>query len=151
MTGGHYAVFARTAQGERVRVSDPGTWDQAQGQWRKLDEQRHTGHFPHVRHFEVRDFVNDLDYAVAPLVLRYGEPVIPTRGFTRPDTAARRAWKLWQGEPRNGRTQGNGGWFYWHNGRTAAQGLAGLERLCRQRGLIEQGVNGRWYPLVSEL
>jgi hypothetical protein len=145
-----HAVFATTAAGKRVRVTDPAAWDRAQFEWRTLDDQRRARRFPTVKFFEVRS-MDDPGYKDAPVSLGHGTPVDPSRGFKRVEDAARRAWLLWQGTPRTGAVQGSGGWFYWHNGSTAAQGLADLANVARRLALVEQGADGRWYAMVSEL
>lgn len=145
------AVYATLASGRVVRVSDPSTWDRAQAEWRKLDEARLDGRFPDVRYFEVRR-TDDPRYADAPVSLGHSTPYMKSRGYSKVEGAARRAWLLWQGETsRDGLRQGSGGWFRWHNGRSAAQGLDELAKLAKSRGLVVQGVDGRWYPAVSEL
>lgn len=145
-----HAVFATTAAGERVRVSDPADWSATTADWSRLDTLRRQRRFPTVKFFEVRS-MDDPGYRDAPVSLGHGTPVEPSRGFKRVEDASRRAWSLWQGSPRTGARQGEGGWFYWHNGRAAAQGLYGLAELARLRGLVEMGVDGRWYPMVSRL
>lgn len=146
-----HAVFATTAEGERVRVTDPASWNETQYAWQKLDENWRAWRFPHVQYFEVRS-MDDLGYRDAPTSLSHGEPLDPSLGFSNYRDAARRAWRMWQGDKTpTGATQGTGGWFYWHNGRTAAQGMSDLESLARRRGLVVQGVDGRYYPKVSAL
>ena len=147
-----HAVFARTADGQVVRVTDSGDWPSIQRQWKKLDGYRRERRFPHVRFFEVRS-MDDPGYAGIPVSSQHGEPLDkPRRGFRSFRVAAHTAFLEWQGtETRDGKQQGRGGWFYWHNGRTAAQGLYGLEALARARGLVIKGVDGRYYPLIREL
>jgi len=88
--------------------------------------------------------------------------------YTGKEKAARKAWSLFaptfraswdkdrdkfrrsQGKaPLMERTgvQGSGGWYYWPNGTTAAQGLSSLATLCERRGLIVQGLNDKWFAL----
>lgn len=143
---GEHAVYARTADGERVRVSDELGWDGAQTLWAELDELRHAGRFPHVRHFEVRS-IADPAYADAPRSSRHAQAVeAGRRGFKGYDTALVVAWKRTQGElTPHGTTQGTGGWFYWANGRTAAQGRSDLARHRVARELVVEGVDGRFY------
>jgi len=158
-----HAVFATLEDFTKVRVSDFATWDRAQNVWRQMDDRRRDrskpGQYPDVRHFEVRSAA-DPNYAHLPFSLTHVDPLLPSRGFAKVADAARRAWKLWQGETTPyGTSQGTGGWFYCHNGRPAAQGLGGdradnrgtLVGLCLNRGLVRKGVDGRWYPAVSEL
>lgn len=107
-------------------------------------------------------------YDGAPLDLLYATPVATTannsgrgRGYARVEDAARAAWKrafptfrswldkrMRSGE-RTG-VQGRGGWFYWPNGQTAAQGLDGLARVCKSRRMVVQGADGRWYVTEPE-
>jgi hypothetical protein len=145
-----YAVFATLADRTKVKVSDDVSWDRAQGEWRKLDDDRLAGLHPDVRHFEVRD-TDDPGYAAAKVSFGHAAPLLRSKGFKHFKDAARKAFLLWQGKPRNGREQGVGGWFYWHNGRPAAQGLDELAKLARQHALVVEGVDGRYYPAVSEL
>lgn len=146
-----HAVFATTAAGERVRVTDPASWNWAQAEWKRMDDARRSRQFPTVKFFEVRS-MDDPAYKDSPVSLGHGTPVEVSRGFGNVRDAARRAWLLWQGQPRKwGVEQGSGGWFFWHNGRTAARGLDELTDLAKARGLVEQGVDGRWYPMVSKL
>lgn len=151
------AVFARMANGDRVRVEDPTTWNYAQGAWSKLDDERRRGRYPHVKHFEVRS-MDDPAYADAPV--HFLSPVIPGRGTKHDYVAAKVAWKRLHGETVRDRSrvafgdrlywsrekaQGVGGWFFYRDGRTAAQGNGGIARLARRMNLIVLGVDGRWY------
>jgi hypothetical protein len=147
-----YAVFATTPDHQRVLVSDhTPSYGVALGSWKRMDDLRLDGRFPHVKFFEVRS-TDDPGYADAPVSLLHSEPLPRSRGFRNYRDAARRAWRMWQGDRTpHGSPQGTGGWFYWGNGRTAAQGLGDLERLCRNRGLVVQGVDGRYYPAVTNL
>ncbi len=145
------AVYATLADGTKVQVSDDLSWDRAQFEWRKLDDDRLAGLHPDVRFFEVRD-TEDPNYAEAKVSLSHATPLLKSRGFKRVEDAARKAWLLWQGEKTpTGAKQGTGGWFYYHNGRAAAQGLDGLAKLALSRALVVEGVDGKWYPAVSEL
>jgi len=147
-----HAIYATKADGARVRVSDPMTWPQAQARWNRADNARREGRYPHVRHFEVRS-LDDPKYAelsLDPFLLDM--ELTPRKGFSTYQKAAHAAWIEWQGKTtRDGKQQGRGGWFYWHSGRTAAQGLYGLEHIARQRGMVATGVDGRFYPLVTSL
>lgn len=145
-----HAVFATLADMTVVRVSDPETYPAAVARWKTLDDLRRSRRFPTVRHFEVRSLY-DPRYADAPV--RVIDPLdAPSRGYRNVEDASRRAWRAWQGDTTPyGTTQGADGWFYWHNGRTAAQGLRGLARLCRSRGLVALGVDGRWHSTVTTL
>jgi hypothetical protein len=146
-----HAVFARGSDGNLYRVTEPMGWNQAVASWQRKDDQRRARQFPHVKFFEVRS-MDDPKYMDAPVSLRHCEPVPASRGFKHAEDAARRAWRMWQGEQTpHGRTQGTGGWFYYHSGRTAAQGMDGLLALCERRGLICQGTDGRYYSMVSNL
>lgn len=166
------AVFATDTKGQTYRVSDPSTYGEALAEWDRLDDLRRAGHLPHVRHFEVRTVELGPDrplvgpevrshgrYDRAPLNLTLTRPVASTRGFSKPEAAARAAWKLfapvyrtrWDrdtGHAPSG-VQGRGGWFYYPNGQTAAQGLHNLARLARLRGLVVEA-NGRYYPVTVE-
>lgn len=146
-----HAVFAVLPDGSRVRVTDPLSWDRAVAEWTKADDARRAHRFGDVLHFCVRS-MDDPDWNESPVSLGHATPYIPSRGFKNPEDAARKAWLLWQGEKTpHGTAQGTGGWFYWHNGRTACQGLEDLAKLAIARKLIVQGGSGRWYPAVSEL
>lgn len=157
-----HAVFATTADGKRVRVSDHLSWDAAQLDWNRLDELRFGGRFPHVQHFAVRS-TDDPQWSNAPLSLLHRSPVVEgSRGFKNVENAARAAWKLFTGNKFHRRAgvgrevesdtpgrptgvQGRGGWFYWPNGATAAQALSGLAGVCKRRNFVVQGADGRWY------
>lgn len=114
-------------------------------------------------------------YDNAPFALfTYTSPVTNSKGFgdsngTRSrdfsgrEKAARAAWKLrfptfrsrWDksGTDKQARTgtQGAGGWFYYPNGVTAAQGLNDLANVCERKGFITQGGDGRWYVVAVEV
>lgn len=156
----HY-VYATTADGTTHRVSDPLPWGQAQSAWNRLDENRRAGCMPHVRHFEVRS-TDDTQPRFAeaktnPLVLKV--VVANSRGHKHVADAARVAWKLhfptfrsWydrrvapDDKDRRTGTQGRGGWYYFPNGQTAAQGLTGLAPVAKKRGMVVHGADGRWY------
>lgn len=166
------AVFATTADGYRVRVSDHLSWDDAQSEWRRLDDLRLLeGRFPHVRFFTVRS-TDDPAWSDAPLSTLHSRPVVKgSRGFGDStgtgrgsqyrgiDKAARAAWKLFTGgkytlHSASGKPwkyeQGRGGWFYWPNGRIAAQGLRDLANVCERRSMIVEGQDGRWYVVEPE-
>lgn len=146
-----HAVYATLADHSKVRVSDPAGWNAAQYEWSRLEEARRARRFPDVRYFCVRS-TSDPAWSDAPVSLGHATPYEPSRGFKWIGDAAAAAWKKWQGETTlTGMTQGTGGWFYWHNGRPAAQGRDELGALARARGLVVQGVDGRWYPAVSQL
>ena len=107
-------------------------------------------------------------YDGAPLNLNYTAPVVAgSRGYAKDRDAARAAWKAfaptfrswWDkrvdptGEGfKNQRTgtQGQGGWFYYPNGVTVAQGLDDLAAVCKRRNLVVRGVDGRWYVVDLE-
>lgn len=145
-----YAVFAELER-TRVRVTAPMSWDLAQETWREMDDRRIAGRFPQVRHFVVRS-TDDPKWKDAPDHLV--RACIPGRGFKDEQQAARKAWRLFTGGKfrRAGEVpgeetgvQGTGGWFYWPGGGPAAQGLYGLARLCNHRGMIQRGIDGRYY------
>ena len=130
---------------------DPEAGENKAIDWTRLDDLRRDRRFPTVRFFEVRS-MDDPGYADAPVSFGHGMPVEKSRGFKNARDAARRAWKLWQGEKtRTGQPQGDGGWFFWHSGRAVCQGLDDLAVFCQGRGLVELGVDGRYYPMVSKL
>lgn len=144
-----HAVYARTAAGDLVRVTDPCSWQTAQNEWNHLDGARRNGYLPHVRHFEVRSLA-DPKYRDAPLSLLHAHLTTGGRGFKTEMNAARAAWKRFAPTFRDDGVevaeQGRGGWFYWPNGRTAAQGLKSLTaHVVRPRGMVVQGGDGRWY------
>jgi hypothetical protein len=144
--GGTHAVYARTAEYDCYRVSDPTTWDDAQSQWTRLDDARRAGRFPHVQHFEVRS-TSDPKYVKAGLAILYRHPVVNPRGNKNVEDAARLAWYRWAGEEPHGKRQGRGGWFYYPNGRPAAQSLWSLARVCQAKKLVVRGVSGRWHAV----
>jgi hypothetical protein len=108
-------------------------------------------------------------YDRAPLNQMMARVVVKgSRGFKKAEDAARAAWRIFAPEftdrgyharylrrfrearghaveARKSTEQGRGGWFYYPNGTTAAQGLHDLARVCKARNLIAQGVNGKWY------
>lgn len=107
-------------------------------------------------------------YDGAKLDLIYTKPVVGkgyadstalgSYPYTGQMKAARAAWKLRHPEFKvtsyDGRVvpcedQGRGGWYYWPNGRPAAQGLRDLGRICERRGYIVEGAD-RWYVLEIE-
>ncbi len=154
-----HAVFATTYDHKIVRVSDPSDWDGAQYEWKKLDALRPAGRMPHVRYFEVRS-MDDPKYKNAPLSLTHRRPVVKgSRGFSNIQGAARRAWRAFAptfrsrydktGTDITARTgvQGTGGWFYFPNGVTVAQGLDSLAAVCRRRGMIVSGADGKWFVI----
>lgn len=109
-------------------------------------------------------------YDKAPLDVTLTRPVVG-RGFadgkrdphsgrdphTGREKAARAAWKLsfptfrsrWDktGTDKTAKTgvQGAGGWYFYPNGVTAAQGLRSLANLAERRRMVVQGADGRWY------
>ncbi len=165
-----HAVFATTHSLRRVRVEAPASWGTAQDQWLKLDDARREGYFPHVKFFEVRS-MDDPGYKDAPVSFAHGRRAVSGRGFTNAQSAAKRAWKLFApeftdkgrvakrydrflGNTASDRTkstdQGRGGWFYYPNGETAAQGGADLFKLAHRKGLVAKGVEGKyskWFVL----
>lgn len=156
-----HAVYATLADGTISKGDEHYTYGAAVGVWTRLDDQRRAGLFPHVKHFEVRD-TTDPKYAGARTFLGAFEPMDEKRrGFSSPVAAAKLAWRLWQGETtRTGKAQGHGGWFYWQNGRTAFHGAnyyphlsthSTLTNYAVAKGLVVQGVDGRWYPHVPLL
>lgn len=174
-----HAVFAVDADRNTFRVSDPMGWGAAQDEWLRLDDLRRAGRLPQARFFEVRSVTLGPDrplvgpevrshdrYDRAPLNLNLTTPTLEgSRGHADVEDAAHKAWKLFTGgvytkRRRNRYTgdvetwtgaQGEGGWFYYPNGTTAAQGKADLVRVAKQRRLVVQGVDGRWYVVASVL
>lgn len=159
-----HGVFVTTATGDKRRLTDPLTWDAAQHEWLQLDDDRRAGRYPHIRYFEVRS-MGDPGYRDLPVMCLGVVKVLPGSRGTTLGRAARRAWRLWQGDlTPHGSTQGTGGWFYYRNGRTAAQGVGDgyrqpdgtyrcrgtLAELCERRGLIVQGQDGKWYVVEHE-
>ena len=168
------AVFATGHDGRTYRVSDPLDWRAAQTEWDKLDTLRRDGRMPHVKFFEVRSVFLGPDrpivgpaltshgrYDGALLDLTYARPVVEgSRGFKSAESAARAAWRRdfptfrsaydkRVGNREGTGEQGLGGWYYWPNGHTAAQGLHSLAAVCERRNMIVQGGNGRWYVVVA--
>ena len=170
------AVFATAHDGRTYRVSDPLAWGEAQQEWQRLDAMQREGRMPHVKFFEVRTVFVGEDrplvgpkitshgrYDGAPLHMAYRTPVVEnSRGFGKIEDAARAAWKrdfptyrtAW--DKRNGNREGTGeqglgGWFYWPNGHTSAQGLRSLARVCENRSMIIQGGVSRWYVMAPSL
>jgi hypothetical protein len=164
-----HAVFAvvlnkKTEQKMRLRVAEAGSWDRAQAQWRRLDNARLAGRFPQVLHFVVRSLD---DPAWAPAEAQVLQAVLPSKGHKNVEDAARKAWALLTGNtfhvrPRyrgdrfadglgeSSGVQGRGGWFYWPNGVTAAQGRSDLARVAKRRNLVQEGTDGRWYVTDSD-
>jgi hypothetical protein len=84
--------------------------------------------------------------------------------YTGQEKAARVSWKNTYGKtftPRGSKgrggfyggatgVQGHGGWYYYPNGCTAAQGTRDLARLCVKKCLVVEGVNGKWYPIETQ-
>lgn len=138
-----HAVFATYADGSKARVTEPNSWSWTINRWNQMDEMRRGKRYAEVRFFEVRS-MDDPKYKDLPI--GHVRQTKKGRGFTYAEDAAKKAWKAWQGnETPHGTTQGTGGWFYWHNGRTAAQGAASLADICIRRGLIVEGADGRWH------
>lgn len=166
-----FAVFATDGEHNVYRVSDPLRWDEAQDEWSRLDDLRRAGRIPQTKFFEVRKVWLENDrpivgpdvrshdrYDKAPLKQSMTQLVATEhpKGFGWEGDAARAAWKLHfpTYKPRRGKfwnqgVQGYGGWYYWPNGTTAAQGLAHLAQICRRRFYIVQGTDGRWYPAAT--
>lgn len=151
------AVFGTDYAHRTFRVSDPLSWGEAQNVWGQYDEDRRDGLLPQWKHFEVRTVEVGPDRPlVGPEIRSHGKydrapfafvkRVRHPRGFTYVEDAARAAWVRFAPE----KDQGRGGWFYWPNGRTAAQGLVHLAQLCRQKHMIVEGGNGRWYDLAQD-
>lgn len=149
-----YSVVACTETGRtRVQVATGLSWADAQAQWRALDDARRQGLYPHVAWYAVRS-TDDPVWRLAPLCKQYLLPVAAgcKRGHATAAAAARKAWRLYAPTytPRkrwHRGVQGLGGWYYWPDGRVAAQGTNDLVRLVRQRGLVAAGSGGRWYVL----
>lgn len=155
-----HAVFGAKADGTRFRVSDNLTWGAAQLEWNRLDELRRAGYLPHVRFFEVRS-TDDPKYADLPVNFTMLRCTLGGRGYKNEQKAAREAWRHAMGDRFHDRgrdaagvrtgVQGRGGWFYYPNGTTAAQGLYGLVRVARQRNLMVRGCDGRFYVLDADV
>jgi hypothetical protein len=172
MSSDLHAVFATDGDGNTYRVSDPLSWNAAQDEWTRLDDLRREGRLPQAKFFEVRSVTVEggelaLSFARvrshgryddAKFDLMFTKPVAVEhpKGFANATDAARAAWKLRfpTFTPRRNSwasgVQGYGGWYYYPNGTTAAQGLVDLSRVCKQRRLMVEGVNGRWYPVAVE-
>lgn len=171
-----HSVFATGYDGKTYRVSDPLDWQAAQREWHTLDDLHRAGRMPHVKFYEVRTVFVGPDrplvgptvtshdrYDGAPLSMLHRTPTVEgSRGFKHVEDAARAAWKRahptfasWY-DRRLGRgtrtgTQGLGGWFYYSNGETAAQGLRSLAETCKRRRMVVQGGDGRWHVLAPEV
>lgn len=156
-----HAVFGLDAEGKKFRVSEDLTWNQAQREWTRLDDLRRAGYLPHVRFFEVRS-TDDPRYADLTTNMKLLACVLTTRGFKNEKDAAHAAWKHAMGDRFHVRpryrgdryadapgqktgVQGRGGWFYYPNGVTAAQGKDDLVRVAKARGLYAKGCDGRFY------
>ena len=140
-----HVIIATTGSGRRVRSAAAWDWKSAIDYWYELDNARRDGRAPHVSFFEVRS-LDEPGVEELPVDARPFLTVTTPRGFKSQEDAARVAWK--QRYPL--RYQGQGGWFYFGNGKTAAQGLASLAPLAAKHTLIIQAPgNGRWY--VTEL
>lgn len=158
-----HAVFATRADDSATyRVSDPLSWDSAQAEWKRLDDLHRKGLLPQAKFFEVRSVTLGPDrplvgpevsshgrYDKAPVNLNMARPVTGKRGYGKLEDAARKAWKMFAPTytPRNRwnqGVQGLGGWYFWPNGRSAAQGLSGLGRLVVGRQMVVQS-GGRWF------
>jgi hypothetical protein len=164
-----HAVFATDGVGSTHRVSDPLGWDAAQREWLRLEDMRREGLLPQAKFFEVRSVTLGPDrplvgpevrshgrYDDAPLNMMMTRPVASKRGFKNVEDAARAAWKTFaptftsRRGSMNSMGQGAGGWFYYPNGTTAAQGLVNLAQLCLRRKMVLKGADGRWYPVAQE-
>lgn len=162
-----HRVYATLADGVTYRVSDDLTWGSAQAEWKRLTELRYAGYMPHVKFFEVRS-TDDTQprFADAKVNMRGLRATLRQRGYSNEQTAAREAWRHTFGDrfhDRSGRrgygdapcestgVQGRGGWFYYPNGVTAAQGLDGLVRVAKRMNLMVKGVNGKWYVLDADV
>lgn len=163
-----HRVYATDANGKTWRVSDDLTWNMAQEQWRRLDDCRTAKLMPHVRHFEVRSADDPQErFAKASVNMTLLRVVLnpKARGFRNEETAAREAWKAFaptfrswydkrvapDNPQRRTGVQGRGGWYFYPNGQTAAQGLTGLVPLARRMNLYVRGVDGRFYVLDLDL
>lgn len=170
-----HAVFATDHQHQTFRVSDALSWDAAQSEWQKLDDQRLAGVLPHAKYFEVRTVWLGPDRALvgpevrshdrydrAPVDLMFTRQVVfGQRGWAKLTDAARAAWRYYFPEFRErghrGRyaetstEQGRGGWFYYPNGCTAAQGLQALGKVCLRRHMLVRGANGRYYVVNPDV
>jgi hypothetical protein len=169
MTTELHAVFATDGNHKVFRVSDPMSWDDAQREWDRLYTLKHEDRLPHVKFFEVRSVTLGPDrplvgpevrshdrYDRAPISMQMTRTVVKGRGYATIEKAAREAWRDFAPtyKPRRTHTwssgiQGLGGWFFYPNGTTAAQGLKGLVRVVVQRAMIVQGINGRYYVIET--
>jgi len=160
-----HAVFATDHEHKTYRVSDPLPWGDAQDVWSNLDDLRRDGRMPHVTFYEVRSVTLGPDrpivgpevfshdrYDRAPLNMMLRRKVVKSRGFKNLRDAARSAWRRFaptfvvrEGSWNATGEQGRGGWFYYPNGCTAAQGLSDLAGLCLRKNMVVQGGDGRWY------
>jgi hypothetical protein len=151
----HAVVYARLHDGRLAKGLEFETWTDAVIEWEKLDNARHAGLFPHVKHFEVRDpadpkYANAERLPIAFLrtigTMGFGDSESTRRVGARGDgKAARAAWKRWAPTARNRGYQGEGGWYFHADGRVAAQGMNDLANVARRHNLIVQGANGRWF------
>lgn len=158
-----HMVFATDSDGTTWRVSDNLSWGQAQSEWKRLDDTRLAGLMPHIKFFEVRSNADQQprfrDAKVGVHLLRC--TLDGGRGHANLRTAARAAWRYtfgdrfhdrkWDAPGERTGVQGRGGWFYYPNGTTAAQGLDGLAKVAKQRNLVVKGVNGRWYVVDADV
>jgi len=160
-----HAVFATDYAHKTYRVSDPLPWGDAQDVWANLNDLRLDGRVPQVKFYEVRSVTLGPDrpivgpevfshdrYDRAPLDMMFRRKVVKSRGFKNVRDAARSAWRRFaptftvrEGSWNATGRQGRGGWFYYPNGCTAAQGLGDLAGLCLRKNMVVQGGDGRWY------
>lgn len=164
-----HAVFATDHDQNVYRVSDPGSYGFALARWTKLDELRRGGLTPQFKHYEVRAVTLGPDRPlVGPEVRSHGKydgaelhasvaVMTNGRGFGKVENAAREAWRLRFGrtfrDRRTGaeRVQGDGGWFFYPNGQTAAQGLQGLAAVARRQHLVMKGRDDRWFVVAENV
>jgi hypothetical protein len=149
-----YVVYATMADGITYVVGG-GNWQQAQDEWKRLDDLRIAGYLPQVKFFEVRSSDDTQPrFADAPaLALNRLKATLTGRGFAKDENAAREAWKLAHGRKTivGDKTQGNGGWFYTSSGTPVAHGLWALAKIAKRQHLITLGVDGRWYITDTEI
>ena len=171
------AVFATDGASNTWRVSDPASLDASLLTWNQLDEQLRGGLLPQVgsggAHRDRRPRPparRPGDPQPRPLRRRQGQPqhhqagrqgprlrqargrsarrlegVCPDlRLLVRPARQPLRRW------PPAHRHPGPRRLVHHPNGQTAAQGLSSLAKVAKQRGLIVEGADGRWYVYQIE-
>lgn len=147
-----HIVVGMDSEGVSFRSIATFTWEDAQSYWNTLDDLRIAGRFPHVRWFAVRSQDDTQWYTAKPRTVPFLPVVAGSKGYTDSkglgkrgqEKAARKALDLMV--PSTTARQGNGGWFYFANGRPLTQGLFNLAKYMIQKGRIVQA-GGRWFAL----